>query len=376
MRMLRSVGHGIHSKRHSKTVCGVLTAAALTATVASAAAQDAAPPRLHTNEAYVEEVTRATALAVNDPMAVFAFVLNSLPDRVKVYPTENYYYFTFFHGGARYAGNIRIEPADGGAAATVHFAYYLDGPEWQEEGPLTHIVLDASRGVGVEKVGPLAWRLTYNGKSVGFALNDLSQVRPPAGALAPGEIFIGPIFDESAIRFFLVYNSKLKLFLYVLDETANVADELVPDRRIRRLLIGRRTGFAFYRDRLRDRKILVGVYEANFRLNTWFDGPFDQLPDNFIEGETLRRAILEVSPGLKGEIDRFGSAPDGEVRFLIKPYASYRSVRDLYGVDKCAGARLRAERYYTCFVAESDDDDRGAPPAKMRTANVRKKVKP
>jgi hypothetical protein len=375
--MLRNVDHGIHSKRHSNTVCGVLVAAvlavALAATMASAVAQDAAPPRLRTNEAYVEEVTRATALAVNDPMAVFAFVLNSLPDRVKVYPTENYYYFTFFHGGAPYAGNIRIEPADSGKT-TVHFAYYLDGPEWQEEGPLTHVVLDASRGVGVEKVEPLAYRLTYNGKSVVFALNDLSQVRPPAGALAPGETFIGPIFDESAIRFFLVYNSKLKLFLYVLDETANVADELVPDRRIRRLLIGRRTGFAFYRDRLRDRKILVGVYEANFRLNTWFDGPFDQLPDNFIEGETLRQAILEVSPGLKGEIDRFGSAPNGEVRFLIKPYASYRTVRDLYGLDKCAGARVQTARYYTCFVAESDDDDRGAP-ANVWKTNARKKVK-
>jgi hypothetical protein len=355
-------------------VRGALTAAALAATIAAAAAQDAGPPKLRTNEAYVEEVARATALAVNDPMAVFAFVLNSLPDRVKVYPTENYYYFTFFHGGAPYAGNIRIEPAGGGKAA-VHFAYYQDGSEWREEGPLTHVVLDASRGVGVEKIEPLAYRLTHGGRSVVFALNDLSQVRPPAGALAPGETFIGPIFDESAIRFFLIYNSKLKLFLYVLDETGNVADELIPDRRMKRLLIGRRTGFAFYRDRLRDRRILVGVYEANYRLNTWFDGPFDQLPDNFIEGETLRNAILEVSPGLKGEIDRFGSSPDGEVRFLIKPYASYRTARDLYGVDKCARAKLRTARYYACFVAEPADDDRSAPAADIWTANVRRKSK-
>jgi hypothetical protein len=356
-------------------VRSAVTAAAVAATIATAAAQDAAPPKLHTNEAYVEDVTRATALAVNDPMAVFAFVLDSLPGRVNVYPTENYYYFTFFHGGAPYAGNIRIEPGDGGKA-TVHFAYYQDGSEWSEEGPLTHVVLDASRGVGVERVEPLVWRLTYGGRSVVFALNDLSQVRPPAGALAPGEIFIGPIFDESAIRFFLVYNSKLKVFLYVLDDTAKVADELLPNQRINRLLIGRRTGFAFYRDRLHDRKILVGVYEANYRLNTWFDGPFDQLPDNFIEGETLRKAILEVSPGLKGEIDRFGSSPDGEVRFLIKPYASYKSVSDLYGVDKCARTRMRAASYYTCFVAEPAGDDRGAPPADMwTTANRRKKAR-
>jgi hypothetical protein len=60
-----------------------------------AAASDAASgqqrPTLHTGESYVEEVTRATTLKVDDPMEVFSFVLGSLPDRVKVYQTEKYY---------------------------------------------------------------------------------------------------------------------------------------------------------------------------------------------------------------------------------------------------------------------------------------------
>ena len=55
---------------------------------------------------------RPTTLDVADPMAVFAFVLDSLPDRVKVYPTENYYYFTFTHNGVDYAGNIRLDASD------------------------------------------------------------------------------------------------------------------------------------------------------------------------------------------------------------------------------------------------------------------------
>jgi hypothetical protein len=70
---------------------GALAVAALAATAATAAAQGAGPPKLHTNEAYVEEVAQATTLEVKDPLAVFAFVLKSLPDRVNVYPTENYY---------------------------------------------------------------------------------------------------------------------------------------------------------------------------------------------------------------------------------------------------------------------------------------------
>lgn len=357
----------------STGTCGagfLSTLAALAAIIATAAAQDAGPPKLHANETYVEEVTRSTTLDVNDPMAVFAFVLRGLPDRVKVYPTENYYYFTFVHGGTPYAGNIRIEPGDGDKV-TVHFVYYQDWSEWRQDSPLTHVVLDGSRRVTVEKLEPLVYRLSYRDKSVVFALNDLSQVKPPAGALAPGEKFIGPIFDESAIRFFLVYNPKRKVFHYILDETVNVADEFFRSRRSNRILIGKRTGFAFYQDRLLDRKILIGVYEGNYRLNTYFDGPFDQLPDNFIEGETLRQAILEVSPRLKGKIDRFGSSPDGAVRFLIKPYASYQTESDLYGVDKCARTRVRAASYYDCFVAEPADGGFGAGPGDGRKKGKR-----
>jgi hypothetical protein len=360
---------------YSMRTCCAAFFAALAVPVAGigmAAAQGTERPQLHTNQGYVEEVTRDTMLGVDDPMAVFGFVLNSLPDQVKVYPTENYYYFTFLHGGAPYAGNIRIELGDDDKA-TVHFVYYQDWSEWRQDSPLTHVVLDGSRGVGVEKMERLVYRLSYGGKSVIFALNDLSQVKPPAGALAPGEKFIGPIFDESAIRFFLVYNPKLKVFYYILDETVKVADEFFSSRRTNRILIGKRTGFAFYRDRLLDRKILVGVYEGNYRLNTYFDGPFDQLPDNFIEGETLRQAILEISPGLKGKIDRFGSSPNGEVRFLIKPYASYQTESDLYGVDKCARTRVRAASYYECFVAEPADSDFGGSPADGRKKGKRGK---
>src|SRR5262245_32554469 len=81
----------------------ILAASLFVLAAEPASAQDV--PRLTTNQAYVEELARAIALDVADPMAVFAFVLDSLPDRVKVYPTENYFYFTFIHQGVPYAGN-------------------------------------------------------------------------------------------------------------------------------------------------------------------------------------------------------------------------------------------------------------------------------
>jgi hypothetical protein len=336
-------------------IASTLWLAALVAGIAAALAQNATP-RLHTNEAEIEEATRPTTLAINDPIAVFAFVLGSLPERVKVYPTENYYYFRFAHNGVPYAGNIRLDASDRDAGK-AHFAYYQDLSDWTGDSPVTHLVLDASQGVMVEKVEHLVYRISHQQRSVVFALNDLSQVRPPAGALGPDEKFIGPIFDESAIRFFLVFNSRLKIFHYVLDETRKVADEFLAAKGTDRILIGKRTGFAFYRDHRLDRKILIGVLERNSRLNNYFDGPFDQLPDDFIAGDTLRDAILQADPSLKGQVDRLGAFADGRSRYLIGPYAMYRTEGDLSVFHRCAASkRIPAAVYYKCFVV---DDSRG-----------------
>jgi hypothetical protein len=329
----------------------LVASAALLAAVTTAAGQDPQQPALHLHEGYVQELTRTTTLALDDPLTVFAFVLNRLPNRVKVYPTENYYYFSFIHNGTPYAGNIRIE-RDEGDKDSLHFAYFETAGEWRTETPGKHVVLDASQGVTLEKLEPLVYRVSYGGKSVVFALNDLSQARPPAGAVAPGEKFIGPIFDDSGVRFFLVFNSKLKIFLYILDETVKVTEEFFPYEGTDRILVGKRTGFAYYRDHRLDRKILIGVLDSNVRVNNYFDGPFDQLPDNFIEGETLREAILQVQPDLKGKIDRFGRAPEGDVRFSIVPYLQYYDLRELDSFHKCARRKIQEAAYYNCFVAE------------------------
>jgi hypothetical protein len=337
-------------------------------------AQGPERPRLYTNEALVEDATRAPSLALNDPMAMFAYVLGSLPPRVTVYPTENYYYFQFVHDGTRYAGNIRLDASDRDAGK-LHFAYYEDLAEWKPEQGVTHVVLDRAVGVTVEKRDRFLYRVAYGATAVEFALNDLSKVVPPAHAIGADETFIGPVFDESAIRFFLVYNAKLKLFHYILDETVKVADSFNPATGSDRILIGKRTGFAFYRDHRLNRKILIGVFEGNSRVNNYYDGPFDQLPDNFIEGEALRKIILEVEPSLAGKIDRFGGSPDGSDRFLISPYLHYRAADDLLVFHRCAtNTKVPPAQYYACFVIDHDAADVTARPAlqKKRVAKAKR----
>ncbi|MGZ8389672.1 MAG: hypothetical protein ACXWVL_03565 [Rhodoplanes sp.] len=252
-------------------------------------------PQLKTDQSYIEEVRRPTSLAVDDPMAVFSFVFNSLPERVKIYPTENYFYFTFVHRGVPYNGNIRLDASDRDQGK-LHFGYSEDMAEWRRETPLTYRLLDASRGVTVEKLERFLYRVTHAGRSVLFELNDLSQAKPPADVLAPEETFVGPIADESGLRFFLVFNERLRIFLYTLDETTDVPDGFEPSPHTDRIIIGKRTGYAFYRDQRRPRKILIGVFFTNSRVNNYFDGPFDQLPDNFIEEDAFRTMLLKAPP--------------------------------------------------------------------------------
>jgi hypothetical protein len=323
-------------------------------------------PKLQTSQEYLEELYRGAKAPLDDRKAMLAFVLQSLPERVKVYPTENYYYFGFYSGGVRYAGNIRLDASDRDKGK-LHFAYYIDNVEWRdEEFPVNYALMGAEEGVNVEKVERFLYRVTAGGKSVLFELNDLSNVRPPEQAISPDEKFLGPVFDESGIRFFLVYNAKLKIFHYILDETVPVPDQLTRVKATDRIEIGTRTGFAFYRDQRRERRILIGVYEGNVLANNFFDGPFDQLPDNFLQGDELLQAILDVAPTLKGTLDRFGGSLDGSERFLIAPYANYRQVTDLLPIHACAiGPRGKGERYYECFDAEEPTPPPNAP-AKQR----------
>ena len=184
------------------------------------------------------------------------------------------------------------------------------------------------------------------------------------------ERFIGPIFDELGVRFLLVYNPKLKAFHYLLDETVTPNESFTPSPSTDRILIGKRTGFAFYRDHKLNRKILIGVFEGNSRVNNYYDGPFDQLPDNFIDGNSLHDAILDVAPYLKGRIDRYGSSFDGETRYMVAPYTQYSVEDDLMMFHRCATSKdVPADQYHLCFVYdESEDDAQNAPAASSQPA--------
>ena len=301
------------------------------------------------NQDYLEDLFITREIKIDDIPAVFSHVFAALPAQVNVYPTENYYYFSFLHGGVSYSGNFRLDVRDRDEGI-LHFVYFNQAEAWNSELTVQYRALSLADGVKVEKLRDLVYRVEYGGKSTVFALNDLREVTPPPDKLAPGETFIGPVFDESGLQFYLLFHGEEKRFTYVLNEAAPPAERLLAySDTDSDILLGMRTGFAFYKDRFQDRKILIGVYAGNVENNNFLDGPFDQLPDNFLKGDELRQAILTLYPELKDEIDRLGNFKEQEGRVLINPYINYSFLSELEEFHKCADSGLDRVGFYRCL---------------------------
>lgn len=304
---------------------------------------------LHTNQQLIEEIKKPSAFDIEDVATVFRLVFFSLPDAVQVYPTENYYYFRFYRNGIEYGGNLRLAAVDRDTGI-LHFAYFAAANNSSSDGKMHYKPLSEEDGVRVEKLDRLEYKVEYQGKKVIFRLNDLSDVKPPAALLRDSEVYIGPVFDESGIQFFLVFNSDRNVFHYILNENEQLLDELLQSSASERILIGRRTGFAYYMDHYFDRKLLIGVHTSNVWINNYFDGPFDQLPDNFITSDKLMKAIEASDPYASGRIDKFGYLKGSEGRYLIGPYLSYSDPSTLAVVDRCASdPTISREVYPSCF---------------------------
>ena len=243
-----------------------LTLAGLaTATMFATTARAETQPRLYLNQTYAEDATRQSTLDVKDPMAVFKFVFGKLPERVRSTRPRT----TTTSNSSIAASGMPATCASPSSTATraSAFAYF--------EGLRSGTVINREqaqhprrdrRGVAVEKLDALAYRVRRRQDRV-FALNDLRDVKPPPGAL-PRTRNSRPDLRESAMQFFLVFNPKLRLFHYLLDETVEVADQFFAAGPRRPHPVGKRTGFAFYRDHKLNRKILIGVFEGNTASTT------------------------------------------------------------------------------------------------------------
>jgi hypothetical protein len=343
-----------------RTLSACVAAIALAALVPCAAA--AGQIKMHTNQEMIEDLLRPNDLDVKNPDAVFAAVFEQLAPKVTVYPGESYYYFTFQTNGINYAGNIRFDAADQ-FDGKVHFAYANEYAYWRQPLPPAYKKMGPADGVEVKQADKFHYTIAYKGKTVEFELPDLTNVKPAPGMLRDDEVYLGPSWDESGVQFFLIFNKTAKTFLYLLNETPKM-DLYQPTKLSPAVTVGNRTSFAFYKDKLLDRQILIGDFVGHTMLNDYFDGPFDQLPDNYVQGTALLDAIIEAEPGMKKEkADRYGADLTGEFRYGITSYRYYGYVSDLKPIVDCAGKNSDPAVYYKCFDStKANREDEGSGP--------------
>lgn len=270
-----------------------------------------------------------------DADAVFWHVFSRLPDEVVVYPSENYFYFILNIQGRQIWGNIRI-PAGKRDEGEVSFGYFEFNEFPQLRAPRTGLTnskfFTAKDGLELTSLGKLDWVVRYRGKQVVFHLYSLPQVPPKLFPLGDDEVFVERTFDESGYQFFLLFNDKAEHFFWVLNEEPGVPDILVPDADHPDLLMGQRSGFAFWRDgKHGNRKVLIAIRRLNSNRNDYYDGPFDQLADNYAEEVRISEYMQRAAPALRGRIDKFGYYTDQErpMRVALACYYSYLSRSDL-----------------------------------------------
>ena len=163
-----------------------------------------------------------------------------------------------------------------------------------------------------------------------FNLHQLSQEPPKSFSLGQDEIFVMRTFDESGYQFFLIFNEKENYLFWVLNEEELVPDTLQPLQDD--VLVGRRSGFVFLVDKPYDnRKVLAAIRGANATVNNYYDGPFDQLADNYVDQTNISKYLKLVSPTLEGKIDKYGYYTDREIssRVAVSPYYVYFNEKEL-----------------------------------------------
>ncbi len=292
---------------------------------------------------------------------VFGYVFRHLEDEVTVYPSENYYYFNLVMRGKTLSGDLYFDVLNiDSGIITVGFVEKFEDrsrsrgryrPGWGREfGPADGLLL--------RKVNDFRYAAEFGGRTVIFNFYHGDTAAPVQARLMHDEVYVGPSFDESGLRFFLVFNKTINRLYWVLNEDGFVPEEF--SRLSDHLVMGDRTEFAFYVDSVNNRKILVGVQGLNVGHNNWYDGPFDQLPDNYVKtGRIEIRPYLEAHFGYRpGVLDRYGNyiGMKGR-RAALTCYAQYFSLSDLSFVDSCLAAGLTGSQLYGALTLERLDID-------------------
>jgi hypothetical protein len=279
----------------------------------------------------IESLSTYNDLENTDNDAVLKVVLDNIPDNIIVYPSEGYYYFSFYHRGNLIRGNLRFSH-DLIAQSVVSFAYYYDIEGKNGQGAkVEQKTFSSADGLILTKLAHKQYALQFRGSKKLITLN----IPTSDYQASTDETLLGNMQDESGVVFAFVYNHQIQQFYYLLDESQDYEYyyHLSPQ-----VSVGARTGFVYFNDdnRVQPRKILIGVGQTNATLNNFYDGPFDQLPDHNLANTDFKEYIGQAYPYLKGKVDNHGHFLKGEyLRVAINNYVHYTDLKIFKYAEQC-----------------------------------------
>jgi hypothetical protein len=326
------------------------TAVIVAAAVASflAATPASAGDRIRFNQRDVE-ATRARVLDTGDPGGVLEFVLSATDPAITVYPTEGYYYFEFQNGPQLVKGNIRFD-VEMAAKGKLAFAYYTPTIYGAGEASTFFRWMSSDDGLELSTVSPFEYRLNYRGIQRRVHIFDGTDDRNGRRPVGRHEQYLGPVFDESGVRFHLVFSNRSNRFAYVRNDNLGPAEGYTQLNGSNTISVGDRTSFVYALDRENDRYILIGVRYINLRLNNYFDGPFDQLPDRFMDGVLIQQLIEKATPSLRGRIGPRGIfLAEDDTRVAIAPYREYLSIEEFNSLSECLEGPAPSTPFEDCL---------------------------
>lgn len=307
---------------------------------------------IYTNQQFISELY--FQINTSNELEVLDFVFNQLNDVVIIFPTENYYYFKFIANGKIYGGAFSLF-ADNRDEGYLGFGYIersenaYEKYSFEKEGGGG--VYNQKDGVYIEKINDWAYDVRYKDKTVRFNLNDVG-VDPPKKMLEV-ESYVGPIFDESGLIFDYLYNREEKKIYYSLKMDGYVPETF--ETKSENVYLGKRTGFLFYFDDL-GRYILIGAKGENVLQNNWYDGPFDQIPDNYILNGQIRgyeEILTEAYPNSAGKIDKFGNyIYETGTRIAVAPYYVYWGEDYLDFIYYCEENEKELSKKLSCLTQQ------------------------
>ena len=289
-----------------------------------------------TNAHYLTQL-KACPLKNSSSQSLESYILESLPETLEVFPSENYYYFQIPVCGKIYKGNLRTLFYYG-KIKQVYLVYesYKNISIYELLKDTFEIVLFPSENTKLKtyKLTENLWKIVLNNDRKLNITKFIVYIDPPHRIynLPSTTKFVFNTIDESGISFSLAYDTTINNFIWFLNDSQLIPISL--KKLQNELYIEPISGFVFLK--VTDNEIiyyiLIGVPVINIIENNWWDGPFDQLNDRNWNLE-LRKYVVKSLPELDTLINEYLYYNHSKYgRVAISNYFKYTTIEEIINI--------------------------------------------